>query len=63
MIARRSPVYWTTGQLARALGMAPSTVRRWCEAGELAARATPGGHWRIPVAVVVALLGPAVRPP
>lgn len=43
---QRSPV--TVSALARSLGVAPRTVREWCERGLLVATRTVGGHWRIP---------------
>ena len=33
-----------------------TTVSRWCQTGALLAVRTPGGHRRIPVAAVLALL-------
>jgi excisionase family DNA binding protein len=36
-------------QLARALGLGESTVKRWIDQGRVPARKTPGGHRRIPL--------------
>ena len=44
-------VEWvTTGEVARALGYHPNTVREWCETGRIAGaqRPVPGAQWRIP---------------
>jgi hypothetical protein len=39
---------YTTGRAARELRVSPNHVRALCQAGMVAARATRGGHWRIP---------------
>ncbi len=39
---------YTTGRAARELRVSPNHVRALCQAGMIAARATRGGHWRIP---------------
>ena len=39
---------YTTGRAARELRVSPAHVRALCQAGLIAARATRGGHWRIP---------------
>src|SRR5450756_2189985 len=36
----------TLGQAARYLGVAQSTLRKWCDARRLPAFTTPGGHRR-----------------
>jgi excisionase family DNA binding protein len=36
----------TLGQAARYLGVAQSTLRKWCDAGRVPAFTTPGGHRR-----------------
>ena len=42
------PGEWlTTGQAAELLGVSRSTVVRYIEAGTLAARRLPGGHWGV----------------
>ncbi|MBN8525321.1 MAG: helix-turn-helix domain-containing protein, partial [Planctomycetes bacterium] len=38
---------------ARALGASESSLKRWVDAGELAARRTMGGHRRIPASEVL----------
>jgi excisionase family DNA binding protein len=47
--ARRSdePSEWLTlGRAAEYLGVAQSTIRKWCDAGRVPAFTTPGGHRR-----------------
>lgn len=39
---------YTTGRAARELRVSPNHVRALCQGGIIAARATRGGHWRIP---------------
>lgn len=41
------PSYFTTTQVAEALGVSAPTVVKWVKAGALAAHTTPGGHRRI----------------
>jgi len=43
-------------QLARALGVGESTVKRWIDQGRIPARRTPGGHRRIPFEQAVAFI-------
>lgn len=40
--------YVTTGDVARALGVSPNTVKSWIRKGELEAVRLPSGHHRIP---------------
>jgi excisionase family DNA binding protein len=58
----------TTRQAADMLGVAVSTVQKWVELGKLASWKTPGGHRRIPLAAIHAVLqsngtGTAVQAP
>lgn len=46
----------TTKQAADMLGVAVSTVQKWVELGKLASWKTPGGHRRIPLASIKAVL-------
>lgn len=41
------PSYFTTTQVAEALGVSAPTVVKWVKSGALAAHTTPGGHRRI----------------
>jgi excisionase family DNA binding protein len=43
-------------EIARAVGVSESTVKRWVDAGAVTATRTPGGHRRIPLAEAVALI-------
>jgi cytochrome c5 len=57
------PRYVTTAQVARALGLADSTIRHYRAAGRIAPRSqTPGGHARYDLDEVVEALGVAGRP-
>ncbi len=40
------PEWLTLGHAARYLGVAQSTLRKWCDAGRVPAFTTPGGHRR-----------------
>jgi excisionase family DNA binding protein len=50
------PAMLTPAEIGRILRVDPKTVTRWARDGKLAAVRTPGGHWRFPVAVVLAFL-------
>ncbi|MBZ5644561.1 MAG: helix-turn-helix domain-containing protein [Acidobacteriia bacterium] len=54
---------YTTGRTASELHVSPSHVRALCQAGIIAARATHGGHWRIPKGEVERLLRDGVPDP
>ena len=41
------PVYFTTFQVAKFLGVSPPTVVNWVNSGLMAAHRTPGGHRRL----------------
>jgi excisionase family DNA binding protein len=45
-------VHYSVGRVARALGVDPKTVARWCDAGKVRCIRTPGGHRRIPASEV-----------
>ena len=59
-------LFYSTGQVARQLGITLATVRLLCENGVIAAETTPGGHLRIPESEVKRLkrdgLPPIPRP-
>jgi excisionase family DNA binding protein len=40
--------YYTTGEVARILGISPKTVARWAKEGKLPHLVTLGGHRRFP---------------
>ncbi|MGA2382634.1 MAG: helix-turn-helix domain-containing protein [Gemmatimonadales bacterium] len=43
-------------EVARAIGVSESTLKRWADSGAIATTRTPGGHRRIPFAEAVALI-------
>lgn len=43
----KGPIFYTTGDIARMLGMSPTTIFRAIEGGHLPASTTPGGHYRV----------------
>jgi putative resolvase len=45
-------VHYSVGRVARALGVDPKTVARWCDDGKVRCIKTPGGHRRIPASEV-----------
>src|SRR5918997_3501811 len=47
----------TLGQAAKYLGVAQSTIRKWCDSGRLPAFYTPGGHRRLRRSDLDAFLG------
>lgn len=40
--------FYTTGEVAKILDVAASTVWLWCKEGKIRAYKTPGGQYRIP---------------
>lgn len=46
----------TPKQVARAIGVSESSVKRWCDSGEIEFTTTPGGHRRLPIPAVLAFL-------
>jgi excisionase family DNA binding protein len=52
----------TLGEAAKYLGVAQSTIRKWCDSGRLPAFYTPGGHRRLRRSDLDAFLG-ASGPP
>lgn len=47
------PVF-TPKQVARALGVSESSVKRWCDSGQIRAGKTAGGHRKLPISSIVA---------
>ncbi|REJ93532.1 MAG: helix-turn-helix domain-containing protein [Planctomycetota bacterium] len=39
----------TPKQVARAISVSESSIKRWCDRGAIATQYTPGGHRRIPL--------------
>lgn len=52
-IVRNAPEWLTTAQLAHAIGVSDSSVKRWVDGGRIRAARTAGGHRRIPLAEAV----------
>lgn len=50
-------------QVARAIGVSESSLKRWCDDGLIPVERTAGGHRRIPISGVVAYLRSAGRTP
>lgn len=48
--------YYTTSEAAKVLAVSPDTVLKWVRAGKISSYRTPGGHARIPIEAVKALL-------
>lgn len=47
-MVRKFPNFITTTEAAAMMRVSPETIRRLCEAGEIAAvKLSPTGHWRI----------------
>jgi excisionase family DNA binding protein len=53
----------TLGQASRRLGVHPSTLRSWADAGEVSAFRTPGGHRRFRASDIDTLLSQASNTP
>lgn len=45
--------HYSTKQVAQALGVSESSVKRWCDQGLISSERTAGGHRRIPVSGVI----------
>lgn len=57
------PQLFTTSQLARELGLSPSTIRAYAAEGRIPARLTPGGHRRFVLDEVTLALASGSMPP
>jgi excisionase family DNA binding protein len=60
MVTGRDEQSLALAAAARRLGVHPSTLRRWADAGDIGVQLTPGGHRRFPVSEVERLLGSKV---
>lgn len=60
-VARRSPEWLTIHEASILVGVSPATLRRWCDAGDVQAFTTPGGHRRFARAAVLGMLPSASR--
>jgi len=52
----------TPAELARAIGVSESSVKRWIDAGRIEALRTPGGHRRVPIAAAVRFIHETGQP-
>lgn len=52
----------TTKQVARALGVSESSLKRWCDQGRVPCTRTEGGHRRLPLDGVIAFIRRAGHP-
>ena len=52
----------TLGKAARAIGIAPATLRGMCERGEIPGARRIGKWWRIPIAEVERIAREGTRP-
>ena len=52
----------TPKQVARAIGVSESSVKRWCDQGLLSTQYTAGGHRRIAASTVIEFLKSSARP-
>lgn len=46
----------TPKQVARAIGVSESSLKRWCDKGLIPTQSTPGGHRKLPISGVLAFL-------
>jgi excisionase family DNA binding protein len=53
--------YYTTGEVARILGISPKTVARWAKEGKLPHLVTLGGHRRFPAKPIQDLARSSLR--
>jgi excisionase family DNA binding protein len=61
MRSERSRDWLTIHEASAIVGVSTATLRRWCDAGDVRAFTTPGGHRRFARAAVIGMLPPASR--
>lgn len=54
--AMKQKEIYGTNEVAKILGVSPTTVWKWCKEGKIKCGKTPGGHFRIPRSEVERLL-------
>jgi len=54
---------FSTGKVARLLSVTPDTVLKWIKSGQLRARRTAGGHYRVAQRDLDSLIGDSIEPP
>jgi excisionase family DNA binding protein len=60
-LAARSREWLTIHEASALVGVSSATLRRWCDAGDVRAYTTPGGHRRFARTAVLGMLPPASR--
>ena len=60
-VAGRSREWLTIHEASALVGVSTATLRRWCDAGDVRAYTTPGGHRRFARSAVLGMLPPASR--
>jgi excisionase family DNA binding protein len=61
MRSERSREWLTIHEASAMVGVSTATLRRWCDAGDVRAFTTPGGHRRFARSAVLGMLPPASR--
>lgn len=60
-VAERPRDWLTIHEASALIGVSSATLRRWCDAGDVRAYTTPGGHRRFARTAVLGMLPPANR--
>ena len=60
-VAERPREWLTIHEASALVGVSSATLRRWCDAGDVRAYTTPGGHRRFARTAVLGMLPPASR--
>ena len=58
----RTAEWMSIHEAASLVGVSPATLRRWCDAGDIRAFTTPGGHRRFSRRAITGLLPPGPAP-